>query len=76
MDWTTETFGTVGNDALDSGDWLAGSRDRLADSGDWLADSVDRLADSVDWLADSGDRLARRWGEDSQTHEAWSHGLD
>ncbi|MDQ0288062.1 hypothetical protein J3R75_000169 [Oligosphaera ethanolica] len=34
MDWTEGTPGTVGIDAVDSGD-------RLADSGDWLADSGD-----------------------------------
>ena len=76
MDWTVGTFWTVGNDSR-----------RLGLIGDWL-DSWDTWDTWDTWerrrpggknLGAPPSRrlfLLRCWGEDSVTHEAWSHGLD
>jgi len=49
-------------------DWTVGTQGTLG---------IDALTRGTGWgRLDAGDRLARRWGEDSRTHEAWSHGLD
>ena len=68
MDWTVGTFWTMGMDALDSGDQL------------WTPWTPGTSCGLLGLLGAPPSRrhllAAARWGEDSRTHEAWSHGLD
>ena len=68
MDWTVGTFWTVGNDAMDAGDWL---RTAWTPGTDWGPVGLLGAPPSRRHLA-----AAARWGEDSLTHDALSHGLD